>query len=68
MLTARYINDRSPTNIPNLGAQARLRDYRWTQYGSSLTNRVLPLILAAFWIVTLCLVIANGLRVVPSPL
>jgi hypothetical protein len=48
-----YINDRSPTTIPNLGAKARLRDYRWTQYGGSLPNRLLPLILAAFWIVTL---------------
>ena len=48
-----YINDRSPTTIPNLGAQARLRDYRWTQYGGSLPNRLLPLVLAAFWIVTL---------------
>ena len=48
-----YINDRRPTTIPNLGAQARLRDYRWTQYGGSLPNRLLPLILAAFWIVTL---------------
>ena len=48
-----YINERSPTKIPNLGAQARLRDYRWTQYGGSLPNRLLPLVLAAFWIVTL---------------
>ena len=48
-----YINEHSPTQIPNLGAQARLRDYRWTQYGGSLPNRLLPLVLAAFWIVTL---------------
>ena len=48
-----YINERSPTKIPNLGAKARLRDYRWTQYGGSLPNRLLPLVLAAFWIVTL---------------
>ena len=48
-----YINERSPTKIPNLGAQARLRDYKWTQYGGSLPNRLLPLVLAAFWIVTL---------------
>ena len=48
-----YINDRSPTTIPNLGAQARLRDYRWTQYGGTLPNPLLPLVLATFWIVTL---------------
>jgi len=48
-----YINERSPTRIPNLGAVAPLRDYTWTQYSGSLPNRMLPLVLMAFWIATL---------------
>jgi hypothetical protein len=48
-----YINAHSPTQIPYLGSTKQLRDYRWTQYSGSLPNRLLPLVLAAFWIITL---------------
>jgi hypothetical protein len=48
-----YINKHGPTNIPNLGADPRLRDFSWTQYGGSMPNRLLPLVLMAFWIVAL---------------
>ena len=48
-----YINERSPTRIPNLGAIAPLRDYAWTQYSGGLPNGLLPLVLMAFWIVAL---------------
>jgi hypothetical protein len=50
-----YINEHSPAQIPNLGGKSEMRDYTWTQHAGSLPNRLLPAVLAAFWIIMLIL-------------
>jgi hypothetical protein len=48
-----YINQHGPAQIPNLGGKSETRDHAWTQHAGSLPNRLLPAVLAAFWIVML---------------
>ena len=50
-----YINEHSPAQIPNLGANSEMRDHIWTQYAGSLPNQLLPAVLATFWIIMLIL-------------
>ena len=50
-----YINEHSPAQIPNLGGKSEMRDHAWTQHAGSLPNRLLPAVLAAFWIIMLIL-------------
>ena len=50
-----YINEHSPAQIPNLGGKSETRDHIWTQHAGSLPNRLLPAVLAAFWIIMLIL-------------